>query len=60
MVTLERMRSLGVRRIPVTDDRGVLQGLLAFDDVLSIVVVLMNKLVGLVAQEIGIEVRTRP
>jgi CBS domain-containing protein len=32
---LERMRSRGVRRLPVVDERGVLQGILAYDDLVE-------------------------
>lgn len=39
---LHRMRTLGVRRLPVVDETGVLQGIVTFDD-----------LVGLVARELG-------
>jgi CBS domain-containing protein len=31
---LHRMRSFGVRRVPVVDDDGMLEGVLAFDDVI--------------------------
>lgn len=35
--TLAAMRRAGIRRVPVTDARGVLQGLLALDDVIEII-----------------------
>jgi CBS domain-containing protein len=35
--TLEAMRRHGVRRVPVTDERGVLQGVLSLDDVTEVV-----------------------
>ena len=34
--TLKRMRGQGVRRIPVVDDQGGLEGILALDDVLEL------------------------
>ena len=30
-----RMRAFGIRRVPVVDDAGVLQGIIAFDDILE-------------------------
>jgi CBS domain-containing protein len=37
LVTLDVMRRHGVRRVPVTDARGVLQGVLSLDDVTEVV-----------------------
>ena len=37
LVTLERMRRHGVRRVPVTGERGVLQGVLSLDDVAEVI-----------------------
>lgn len=34
--TLQKMRSLGIRRMPVVNDRGGLEGILAVDDVLEL------------------------
>jgi len=34
--TLKRMRGLGVRRIPVVNDQGGLEGILALDDILEL------------------------
>ena len=35
METIKRMRHKGVRRIPVVNDRGVLEGILAVDDLID-------------------------
>lgn len=32
---LRRMRSFGVRRVPVVDDEGVLEGIVSLDDVVA-------------------------
>jgi CBS domain-containing protein len=34
--TMQKMRSLGIRRMPVVNDRGGLEGILAVDDVLEL------------------------
>lgn len=60
MSTLERMRTAGVRRIPVVDNGNVLQGLLAVDDMLPAVAEIMSNLAQLVAREVSVEVRDRP
>jgi CBS domain-containing protein len=48
---LERMRAHGVRRVPVVDDRDLLQGIIAIDDVLELLTDEMGKLVALVRRE---------
>jgi len=60
MTTLDRMRASGVRRIPVVDEGNALQGLLAVDDLLSVVGEIMGNLTQLVAREVSMEVRKRP
>ena len=60
MNTLERMRSLGVRRMPVVDSSGILTGILAADDLLAVVSELCGHLNGLVDKEVASEVRRRP
>lgn len=60
MDTVQRMRSLGVRRMPVVDTQGALVGILAVDDVLGVLAELSAHLVKLTAREVAAEVRTRP
>lgn len=48
---VERMRSHGVRRIPIVNARGGLEGILAVDDVLELLAEQVNGLVGLVRIE---------
>jgi CBS domain-containing protein len=52
---LTTMRSRGVRRLPVVSGSGVLEGLLAFDDILEVMSEELNGLVGLVAREQKLE-----
>jgi CBS domain-containing protein len=46
-----RMRSQGVRRVPVVNEDGGLEGILAVDDVLELLAEQMNGLTGLVQAE---------
>jgi len=48
---LTTMRSRGVRRLPVVSGNGVLEGLIAFDDILEVMSEELSDLVGLVASE---------
>jgi CBS domain-containing protein len=48
---LRRMRSHGLRRIPVVDEPGILQGLIAFDDLIELVSEELGDLVELIARE---------
>ena len=59
MDTLERMRGLGVRRIPVVDSDGALTGILAVDDMLEVISELSQHLVKLMYREVATEVRQR-
>jgi CBS domain-containing protein len=59
-VALERMRARGVRRLPVVDAGGALQGILTFDDVLERLDEEMTSLVRLVAREQAREIERRP
>lgn len=57
---LERMRRRGVRRLPVVDHTGVLQGILTADDALELICEQLGDLVHLVNHEISLEARHRP
>lgn len=46
--TVQRMSDKGVRRLPVTDSAGALQGILALDDLIELVAESMNNLAGLI------------
>ena len=52
---LGRMRHAGVRRIPVVDERGSLQGLVTMDDVIELLADELAQLAKLVAQEQKVE-----
>lgn len=56
---LRLMRSRGVRRVPVTGDRGVLVGILTIDDVLEIVAEQLGEIVRAIGSERAHEQRAR-
>lgn len=57
--TLNRMRSQGIRRLPVVNARGGLTGILTADDVLELFTDGLSDLVRLVKKEIYRETQTR-
>jgi CBS domain-containing protein len=57
---LKRMRSFGVRRLPVVNERGGLEGILTFDDVLELTSEEMRDLTQLVSRERQQECERRP
>ncbi len=57
--TLTRMRSLGVRRMPVVNEDGGLEGILTLDDALELLAEGMNGLVRLIGREVRRESETR-
>lgn len=57
---LERMRARGVRRLPVVDEKGVLRGILAYDDLVDWVGQQLFELTKLVANEQRRERGLRP
>lgn len=53
--TLQRMRVKGVRRLPVVDARGILQGIVAMDDMIELLADELAQLAKLVAREQSLE-----
>lgn len=58
--TLQRMRAKGVRRIPVVNDAGELQGILSIDDLLELFAEELNLLAKVPFREQLVEGATRP
>jgi CBS domain-containing protein len=48
---LKRMRSFGIRRLPVVNDSGGLEGILSFDDLVDLVADELSELTRLLARE---------
>jgi len=59
-VVLDRMRLLGVRRMPVVNDKGALVGILTMDDAVELISEALSDMAQLVRREIKEEVRKRP
>lgn len=57
---LARMRELGVRRVPVTAGDGQLAGIVALDDMISVLVEQLTGVVDVFAAELAKESDTRP
>ena len=57
--TVELMRLKGVRRLPVTDDAGVLVGIVAADDILTLLAEEMSALAKMISREHKREKETR-
>ena len=57
--TIKLMRQKGIRRIPVVNDKGTLQGLLSVDDLLELVAEQLNDIVVLISKEQSSESRRR-
>ena len=58
--TLNRMRNEGIRRLPVVNARGGLEGILTADDVLDLFAEGLMDLVKLMQKEVYREARSRP
>lgn len=56
---IKLMRMNGVRRLPVVNESGELQGILSVDDLLELVVEQLSDIVGLVSKEITNEEKSR-
>jgi CBS domain-containing protein len=57
---LSHMRACGVRRIPVVNGRGGLEGIFTFDDALELIAEGLADLVKVVGRQISREQRVRP
>ena len=57
--TIEQMRDRGIRRVPVVNQEGSLEGILAVDDTIELVAELLSNLVRLFKQEFNHEIKTR-
>lgn len=56
---IKKMRSFGVRRLPVVDEQGFLEGILTLDDLIDVVAEELSELNSLVAREQKRERETR-
>ena len=52
---VKRMRTHGIRRIPVVDEDGVLAGIIAFDDVVDLLASMMDDLAALTDRQMSLE-----
>ena len=57
---LREMQRMGVRRVPVVNEKGELSGVLAIDDVLDHVAIQLNHIAGAIRIERQKETQTRP
>ena len=57
--TIEKMRDKGIRRVPVVNRDGGLEGIMAVDDTIELVAELLSDLVKLFKHEFKREVKTR-
>lgn len=60
LLAMSRMRTEGVRRMPVVDDRGVLDGIITIDDVLALLTEAIGKVPEIVRSQKDCEVHRHP
>jgi len=56
---IKQMRIKGIRRLPVVNESDELQGILAADDILELVVEQLSDIVGLISKETTNEIKLR-
>lgn len=59
LALLEKMRVHGIRRLPVVDDRGALQGIVTFDDVVDLLAQVTDSLAAVAGTQPLFESRVR-
>jgi CBS domain-containing protein len=57
---IDQMRRNGIRRLPVVNEAGGLEGILTLDDALELISEALAGLVGLVSRERDLEASSRP
>jgi CBS domain-containing protein len=57
--TITRMRNMGVRRMPIVDEDGVLSGIVSIDDIIEVLAEEMSELARLISREQMHEQQTR-
>jgi CBS domain-containing protein len=60
LAALNKMRNFGVRRLPIVNDRGGLEGILTFDDLIELVAEQLSSLSNLVSRGRRRESEVRP
>ena len=55
--TIQRMRNIGVRRMPIVDAEGALAGIVSIDDIIEVLAAEMTELARLIARE---QLRAQP
>ena len=60
LAALNKMRNFGVRRLPIVNDKGGLEGILTFDDLIELVAEQLSSLSNLVSRGRRRESEVRP
>lgn len=56
---IQAMRQSGIRRVPVIDGRGALSGIIALDDIIDVISVMLGEVAGSIRSELRQEWRAR-